>query len=145
MNTMSFEQGPIRPPSEATSLLLRFTRNCPWNKCAFCPVYKNRTFSRRSMAEILADIDAVANILDDIYQLSESLGYKGIYNRELLQYIISSPNYTEQYKHVAVWACRGQGNVFIQDANSLILKSDDLVQAFEYLLKRIPQVQRITT
>ena len=36
--TLSFEQGPIRPPSEAKSLLLRFTRNCPWNKCKFCPV-----------------------------------------------------------------------------------------------------------
>jgi radical SAM superfamily enzyme YgiQ (UPF0313 family) len=31
----SFEQGPIRPPSEARSLLIRATRNCPWNKCAF--------------------------------------------------------------------------------------------------------------
>jgi radical SAM superfamily enzyme YgiQ (UPF0313 family) len=34
-----FEQGPIRPPSEATSLLVRVVRNCPWNRCAFCPVY----------------------------------------------------------------------------------------------------------
>jgi radical SAM superfamily enzyme YgiQ (UPF0313 family) len=35
-----FETGPIRPPSEAYSILLRVTRNCPWNQCAFCPVYK---------------------------------------------------------------------------------------------------------
>ena len=35
-----YEQGPIRPPSEAGSLLLRVTRNCPWNRCQFCPVYK---------------------------------------------------------------------------------------------------------
>ena len=35
-----FEQGPIRPPSEAASLLVRVTRNCPWNRCTFCPVYK---------------------------------------------------------------------------------------------------------
>lgn len=145
MNTMSFEQGPIRPPSEATSLLLRFTRNCPWNKCAFCPIYKKRTFSRRSMAEILADIDAVANILEDLSQVSRTLGYEGEFTRELLQYILSNPDYTEQYKQVTVWACRGDGNVFIQDANSLIMKSDDLVQAFEYLTQRIPQVQRITT
>ncbi|MGD8721450.1 MAG: radical SAM protein, partial [Desulfobacterales bacterium] len=43
----SFEQGPIRPPNEARSLLLRLTRNCPWNQCLFCPVYKNRKFSLR--------------------------------------------------------------------------------------------------
>ncbi len=34
---LQFEQGPIRPPNEAQSLLLRFTRNCPWNQCEFCP------------------------------------------------------------------------------------------------------------
>ena len=32
-----YEQGVIRPPSEADSLLVRVTRNCPWNQCVFCP------------------------------------------------------------------------------------------------------------
>jgi len=53
---LHFEQGPIRPPNEAKSLLLRFTRNCPWNQCLFCPVYKNDTFSFRSVEEIKRDI-----------------------------------------------------------------------------------------
>ena len=43
-----YEQGVIRPPSEASSLLLRVTRNCPWNQCLFCPAYKGTTFSKRS-------------------------------------------------------------------------------------------------
>ena len=55
-----FEQGPIRPPSEARSLLIRVTRNCPWNRCRFCPVYKGTDFSRRPVADVLADIEAVA-------------------------------------------------------------------------------------
>ena len=55
-----FEQGPIRPPSEARSLLIRVTRNCPWNRCRFCPVYKGTDFSRRPLAHVLADIEAVA-------------------------------------------------------------------------------------
>ena len=36
-----YELGPIRPPSEAHSLLIRVTRNCPWNRCTFCSTYKN--------------------------------------------------------------------------------------------------------
>ncbi|MCX5853963.1 MAG: radical SAM protein, partial [Deltaproteobacteria bacterium] len=48
----SFEQGPIRPPSEAKSLLIRTTRNCPWNKCTFCHTYRGTAFELRSVAEI---------------------------------------------------------------------------------------------
>jgi len=51
-----YEQGPIRPPSEAHSLLIRVTRNCPWNQCAFCPVYKDHKFQRRSVEEVKGDI-----------------------------------------------------------------------------------------
>ncbi len=29
------EIGPIRPPSESESLLIRVTRGCHWNKCYF--------------------------------------------------------------------------------------------------------------
>lgn len=55
-----FEQGVIRPPSEANSLLVRVTRNCPWNRCLFCPAYKGTAFSRRSVAEIKKDMDEMA-------------------------------------------------------------------------------------
>jgi len=55
-----FEIGPIRPPSEADSLLLRITRNCPWNRCKFCSLYRGERFSVRSVEEIKADIDEIA-------------------------------------------------------------------------------------
>jgi uncharacterized protein (TIGR00369 family) len=54
-----FEQGPIRPPSEAHSLLIRVTRNCPWNRCTFCPVYKGARFSLRPVEHVKKDIDSV--------------------------------------------------------------------------------------
>ena len=56
-----YEIGPIRPPSEAQSTLLRVTRNCPWNKCKFCSIYKNDRFSTRSADEIKADIDLISS------------------------------------------------------------------------------------
>ena len=54
-----YEQGVIRPPSEANSLLVRVTRNCPWNQCVFCPAYKGVKFSKRTVEEIKKDIDFV--------------------------------------------------------------------------------------
>ena len=62
---MHSEQGPIRPPSEAHSLLVRVSRNCPWNRCAFCPVYKGAPFSLRSADEVLADLDTMKVQLGD--------------------------------------------------------------------------------
>ena len=48
----SYEVGPIRPPSEAESLLIRITRSCQWNRCGFCPVYKELPFELRERSEI---------------------------------------------------------------------------------------------
>jgi hypothetical protein len=142
---MTFEQGPIRPPSEAGSLLLRFTRNCPWNKCSFCPVYKGQEFSRRSREEIRQDIDAVHNILDDLHQLSRSLGLSGQITQQVLNRVLTSPSYGSHYRTVAMWAFSGNGRVFIQDANSLMLPADVLVEALHYLRSKIPQIRRVTS
>jgi radical SAM superfamily enzyme len=64
-----YEQGVIRPPSEASSLLLRVTRNCPWNECLFCPAYKGVKFSKRTVEEVKKDIDSMADELG---------GYSGV-------------------------------------------------------------------
>lgn len=60
-NADPIEQGPLRPPSEARSLLVRVVRNCPWNRCAFCPAYKGDAFSIRPLDEVLRDIDRLAD------------------------------------------------------------------------------------
>ena len=52
-----FEICSIRPPTENDSLTFRLTRNCAWNRCMFCPVYKmGARFSRRGIGEIKEDI-----------------------------------------------------------------------------------------
>ncbi len=57
----SIEWGPIRPVAEANSLIIRLTRGCPWNRCAFCTSYKSKNieFSIRTVDEIKKDIDAI--------------------------------------------------------------------------------------
>jgi len=59
---MGYEVGPIRPPSEAGSLLLRVTRNCPWNRCKFCNLYRGQKFGTRPAEEIKADIDKIQSL-----------------------------------------------------------------------------------
>lgn len=143
--TTVFEQGPIRPPSEAGSLLLRFTRNCPWNKCTFCPIYKGRKFSRRFLPEIKRDIDAIGRILRDLQVLSENMGFEGEITRPVLTEIFTGSAYSASFRHVAAWACHGNGTVFIQDANSLMMPTDSLVQALRYLIATVPGIRRITS
>lgn len=56
-----YDIGPIRPPSESGSLLIRVMRNCPWNKCEFCMVYKGQKFELKPVEEVLSDIDQAAH------------------------------------------------------------------------------------
>lgn len=141
--TLSFEQGPIRPPSEANSLLLRLTRNCPWNKCAFCRSYKGETFSRRSLEEIKKDIDTVVEICRLVRDISRQSGFGGLLNLETLIKLHSSGDY--QLFHVASWLYNGGKTVFLQDANSLVMKTTSVLEILEYLKERLPTIERITT
>jgi len=56
LGNRSPEMPPYRPPSEAGSLLIRVTRGCAWNRCAFCGMYKETRFSIRTRAEIREDL-----------------------------------------------------------------------------------------
>jgi radical SAM superfamily enzyme YgiQ (UPF0313 family) len=56
---------PFRPPSEANSLLLRVTRGCPWNRCAFCSMYKGTKFEIRPVEEVLGDIESARDLYGD--------------------------------------------------------------------------------
>jgi radical SAM superfamily enzyme YgiQ (UPF0313 family) len=101
-----YEQGVIRPPSEASSLLVRVTRNCPWNQCVFCPAYKGVKFSKRTVEEVKKDIDQMAG---------------------------------EYGNHTFVQS------VFLQDADSLLLSTPDLLEILRYLKQKFPDIKRVTS
>ncbi len=143
-NYQGFEQGPIRPPSEASSLLIRLTRNCPWNRCTFCRVYKNAKFSLRSMEDIIKDIDYLYNYIEEIKQNVKSNGY--IDNKTVNDIFNGFKKKDRVAFNAAVnWYATGMKSIFLQDANSLIIKPDDLVYILEYLKKCFPDIDRITT
>ena len=141
----SFEQGPIRPPNEARSLLLRVTRNCPWNQCLFCPVYKKSKFSLRTVEEIKEDIQTAKDTADEIKALSWKLGFSGEVNDQVISTIFNSPNYSNAYRSIAIWLYYGTGACFLQDADNLVMKTKDLVEVLSFLREKFPQITRVTT
>ena len=123
-----FEQGPIRPPSEAYSLLIRVTRNCPWNRCTFCPVYKGSRFSIRPVDHVKKDIDAVHRCVEMLRQMADESGR--ILRTELRKAAENNEQLDPQAFNAAMnWFSGGMSSVFIQDANSLIIKPDHLVKS----------------
>lgn len=69
-----FEICSIRPPTENYSLTFRLTRNCYWNRCRFCPVYKcGARFSRRTEDEVIRDINRAKRIDDFLFE--QGIGY----------------------------------------------------------------------
>lgn len=142
---LNFEQGPIRPPSEAESLLIRATRNCPWNKCTFCHSYHDSKFSLRSVEEIKQEIDAMHAIAANIAELSRKRGQGGKVNDSIVQMIFNDYGFSDAYRSVAAWLYFGGKSVFLQDANSIIMKTEDLVEVLKYIKMKFPFVDRITS
>lgn len=146
----SFEVGTYRPPSEggASSLLLRFTRNCPWNKCTFCGMYKHETFSKRSVEEIKSDMDAIKRLCRDLQDISTQLGYQVAINREVIFKIIEQNpqlDASPEFVMVVNWLLSGAKTAFLQDGNSLIMATPHLVEALQYLRTAFPSIERVTT
>ena len=140
----TFELGPIRPPSEAYSLLIRATRNCPWNRCLFCPIYKGRKFELRSVEEIIKDIEAAKAISEGIKEIAWKMGY-GNKVLEVAAMLANQPQYGQSVHNVALWLATGGESAFLQDSNTLIMRTPDLVQVISFLRKTFPSLNRVTT
>lgn len=132
---VQYELTPIRPPSEARSLLVRATRNCPWSKCAFCYAlpYNREKFQLRQLEDIKQDILAMKSVARQITEWAEKNSYQ------------------DRIEQVAVhngipWLTNeGVKTAFIGDANSLIMKTDTLIEMIEFLYQEFPTLERVTS
>lgn len=136
------EIGPIRPPSESRSLLIRLSRNCPWNRCLFCPVYKGEKFSIRKKEEIFKEIDYLSSIYEKIKKL---LDQKSLYqlSQELDKFFDLSE--LDDVRRLLHWIYHNEFTVFLQDADPLFRKKEELIEIISYLKKSFPEIKRITT
>jgi hypothetical protein len=154
--------GPIRPPSEGRdhSLLIRATRNCSWNRCRFCPVYKGRKFEYRSVAEIKEDIDVARALAGELKAASWKLGLGGRIDRTVLGAMVNgnpwlyggdSPDpagvelCAGSLVNVANWLASGGRTAFLQDADTLIMRVPELLEVLKHLKGSFPSIERITS
>lgn len=139
-----FEQGPIRPPSEASSLLIRITRNCPWNRCTFCRVYKRRDFSLRSVEHVLEDINRVHRYVLEIRECAAKSGK--VYPADIDRLRSLDGKVDQAALGAALqWAASGMRSIFLQDANSLLIKPERLIAILQHLKHCFPWVDRVTS
>lgn len=144
MADRSFEIGPIRPPSEANSLLLQVTQGCTWNKCRFCVVYRGQQFHMLDTDRIKHNIDNMAYFRDLIYSCADS---DGMVDKDKLYPHVDSMNSNELqcFYMVYNWIAHGASNVFLQDGNSIALQPEKLADVLFYLRRKFPSVKRVTT
>ena len=124
-----YEMGPIRPPSEASSLLIRVTRNCEWNRCLFCPVYKDTEFSVRPVEYVKHDIDLIREYVDFLLD-----PYDGAVIEEPLA-----------YDSAMRWLSVNMKSVFLQDADSLVIGAHNLTAILNHLKDNFPNIERVTS
>lgn len=155
------EEGPMGPIGESESLVLRVNRNCPWNRCSFCSVYKGCLYSAREVRDVKRDVDAVRRIRDMLDVSSWNIGLQGRITRESIRMTLRDhPFLSGGYGHetssehsavlkslqnVANWLLHGGKRVFLQDANALGLKAESLVEILLYLREIFPNIQTVST
>ena len=140
----TYRIGPIRPPSEANSLLLQITEGCTWNRCKFCGLYKHEGFKAFTVESIKRDIDVMAEYAEIAkdFQMEE-----GSWNKRAALKRLEALTHEERncYYLVYRWLTHGGENVFLQDGNSLAVKTDRVLEVLRYLREKLPSIRRITT
>ncbi len=155
----SFDTGPMGAIGEQGSLLIRINRNCPWNRCLFCDVYKRRKFEYRSKEEVKRDITVIDSLCDEITTASLDLGYSGEIPSDIINAIIlenpeiygrtvdpqTRNSRLSSLFNVVHWLNHGEKTVFLQDANALIMRTHELSDVITYLKDKFPSIERITS
>ena len=128
-----YELPPFRPPTEAHSLLIRATRNCSWNRCEFCSMYKGAKLEIRPVEEVKADILTMKRVAEEVKEWAWRIGYGDEVGK------VAGAN-------GILWLDEGEvKNVFIGDSNSIIMKTEDFAEIIRFLYETFPTLERVTS
>jgi len=93
--------------------------------------------------EVKQDIKAAKVIQDEIKELSWKFGCGGRV-KEVASMILSNPP-NQAYYNVALWLYAGSESAFLQDANSLIMRTNELAEVIRFLKQTLPSINRVTS
>lgn len=128
-----YELPPFRPPTEAYSLLIRATRNCSWNRCEFCSMYKGAKLEIRPAEEVKGDIRTVKRVAEEIEEWAWRIGYGNHVG------MVARANGIP-------WLDKGVAkDIFIGDSNSVIMKTEDFAEIIRFLYETFPRLDRVTS
>jgi hypothetical protein len=86
------------------------------------------------------------DIADEIRALSRQIGEGGHVGNSTAGQIFNTGCIDYEYRrHVAAWLYYGGESVFLQDADSLIMKTPDLIEIIHFIKDSFPSVNRITS
>lgn len=111
----------LRPPSEASSYFLPFTKGCSNNACGFCNFYGCQ-LQVRDLDEIKKEIDALSAFMSNGLQVA---------GMPRVMYYIANE-----------WDGR---RVFLQDGDALVYPFPQLKEGLLYLNNRFPNLERIAS
>jgi radical SAM superfamily enzyme YgiQ (UPF0313 family) len=95
----------------------------------FCPVYKDREFSVRPLEHIIRDIDYVHEYVEFLQNPRDD-------------FAIEEPL---AYDMAMRWTSHRMKSVFLQDADSLAIGSENLSEVLNHLRERFPTIERVTS
>lgn len=111
-------------------------------------MYKGQPFVYRSVEDIKADIDTVKAISDELTTVSRKMGQGGRITRELGMAILrADPSLNNNYCFITVfnWLHSGGKTAFLQDADSMIMRSHEIIEVLKYLRVALKTLTRVTS
>ena len=96
------------------------------------------------MEEVIKDIEAVEAISEGIREIAGEMSY-GDKLTDVAAMLSNQLQYGECVHNVALWLATGGKSAFLQDSNTLIMRTSELTQVLTSLRRTFPNLKRVTT